>query len=395
MMLLLEADSRLAAVLGPAVGGDVVVAEAVAELHRSLDANPDADLVVVGPDVDLAVALEFADAQRVNRPFAGVVLLRRRVDTAVLTQALRSGVREVVAVDDLAAVSEACSRSRDLSRNLRGAPSDVRPEAGGQVVTVFAAKGGCGKTTMSTNLAAAAAVGGHRKVCLLDLDLAFGDVAIAMQLFPARTIADAVGLTSVLDESAVRSIVTPYSPNLDTIVAPIEPGIAESVPAVVVTELIRVLRTMYDLIVIDTPPAFTDHVLAAFDGSDLYVLLATLDVPAVKNLKLTLETLTLLGYPRHKWRIALNRADSKVGLSVADVERTLKAQIAVQVPSSRDVSASVNRGVPLVLDDPGHAVSEAIRRFARAEFPLRPDVPLALRRDRRGFGLLRRGGTQS
>lgn len=393
MTILLEADSQLASLLLPVVGG--VVVDTIADLYRRLDDHPGVDLVVIGPDVHLTAALELASAQRVARPALGVVLLRRRLDTSVLTQALRSGVREVVKVEDLAAVEEACQRSRDVSRQVRGVSRDADPEApGGTVVTVFAAKGGCGKTTMSTNLAAAAAAGGARRVCLLDLDLAFGDVAIAMQLFPARTIADAVGLNSALDESAVRSLVTPHSPGLDAIVAPVEPGTAESIPASVVSQLLVVLRGMYDLVVIDTPPAFTDHVLAAFDHSDLYVLLATLDVPALKNLKLTLETLDLLGYPRSKWRLALNRADSKVGLTLADVEKTLKAQIAVQVPSSRDVSASVNRGVPIVLDDPHHAVSEAIRRFAQAEFPARAEIPAALRHDRRTFSLLRRGGNE-
>lgn len=396
MTFLLEADEQLAGLLRPVIGGEVRVVDALADLHRQLGTDSAADLVVVGPDVELGVALELAAAQRVSRPELGVVLLRRRVDTAVLTQALRSGVREVVNVEELPALAEACERSRAVSRQVRGvvAVADGPDDGKGLVVTVFAAKGGCGKTTISTNLAAAAAGGGKRRVCLLDLDLAFGDVAIAMQLFPARTVADAVNLTSALDETAVRSIVTPHSPGLDAIVAPIEPGTAESIPASVVSQLLRVLRTMYDLVVIDTPPAFTDHVLAAFDNSDLYVLLATLDVPALKNLKLTLETLDLLGYPRSKWRLALNRADSKVGLSLADVEKTLKAQITIQVPSSRDVSLSVNRGVPLVLESPQHPVSVAIRRFAESEFAVRTAVPDALRRDRRGFSMLRRGGNE-
>lgn len=394
MTFLLEADEQLAGLLRPVIGGEVQVVDALAELHRQLGTDSAADLVVVGPDVELGVALDLAAAQRVGRPELGVVLLRRRVDTAVLTQALRSGVREVVNVEELPALAEACERSRAVSRQVRGVVADLPDDGKGLVVTVFAAKGGCGKTTISTNLAAAAAAGGKRRVCLLDLDLAFGDVAIAMQLFPARTVADAVNLTSALDETAVRSIVTPHSPGLDAIVAPIEPGTAESIPASVVSQLLRVLRTMYDLVVIDTPPAFTDHVLAAFDNSDLYVLLATLDVPALKNLKLTLETLDLLGYPRSKWRLALNRADSKVGLSLADVEKTLKAQITIQVPSSRDVSLSVNRGVPLVLENPQHPVSVAIRRFAESELAVRTAVPDALRRDRRGFSMLRRGGNE-
>ena len=116
---------------------------------------------------------------------------------------------------------------------------------------------------------------------------------------------------------------------------------------------------------VDTPPAFTDQVLTAFDISDVVVLIATLDIPALKNLKLTLDTLDLLNFPREKWRIVLNRSDSKVGLSIADVEKTLRIPIAAQIPSSsRDVPASINRGVPIMLDDPKHPVSKAIRDFA-------------------------------
>jgi len=87
-------------------------------------------------------------------------------------------------------------------------------------------------------------------------------------------------------------------------------------------------------------------------------------VPALKNLKLTLETLELLNFPREKSRIVLNRADSKVGLTIAEVEKTLRTPISLQVPSSRDVPAAINRGVPIMLDDPKHPVSLAIRNFA-------------------------------
>ncbi len=134
--------------------------------------------------------------------------------------------------------------------------------------------------------------------------------------------------------------------------------------------------------------------LAAFDQSDMVALLATLDIPALKNLKLTLETLDLLNYPRDRWRLVLNRADSKVGLAVSEVEKTLKAPITVQIPSSRDVPASINRGVPIVLDDPKHPVSAwRSRRSPRTTWPPavlsgETTIPTGLRTDRRG--LLRR-----
>ena len=158
--------------------------------------------------------------------------------------------------------------------------------------------------------------------------------------------------------------------------------------------MLDLLKQQFDFVVVDTPPAFDDHVLAAFDQSDVVALLATLDIPALKNLKLTLETLDLLNYPRDRWRIVLNRADSKVGLALGEVEKTLKAPISAQIPSSRDVPASINRGVPIVLDDPKHPVSQAIKPFAErhvagsARRSADSDIPSELRTDRRG--LLRR-----
>jgi pilus assembly protein CpaE len=392
MTLLFEGDAAVVGSLRVALGDDAVVVDSLTALRRQLELGSPGDLVVSGPSVDEGIALEFAASSRVSAPALGVVLVRRRVDSAVLRDAMRAGVREVVKTDDLPALENACHASRTLSEAFRASQGETaHSSAQGRVVTVFAGKGGCGKTTMATNLSAALSAGGQRSVCLLDLDLAFGDVAIALQLFPSRTLADAVGMTRV-DESAVRSLVTTHPSGLDTIVAPVSPGEAESISGALVSELLLVLRRMYEYVVIDCPPAFTEPVLAAFDQTDHFVLLATLDVPALKNLKLTLETLTMLNYERERWHVALNRSDAKVGLSVADVEKTLGTRIAVQVPSSRAVPTAINRGVPIVLDQPSHPVSTAIRRFA--ESSLLP-APSAKKKERRGFASLRRAAVTS
>src|SRR5206468_2942367 len=99
----------------------------------------------------------------------------------------------------------------------------------GRVVTVFAGKGGCGKSTMSTNLAVALAAGGARRVCLVDLDLSFGDVAIMMQLHPERSLVDAVPMAGRLDETAIRSLLTSYGPGIDALLAPASPADGELV----------------------------------------------------------------------------------------------------------------------------------------------------------------------
>lgn len=371
---------------------DAQAVNTLEHLGEQLSAHPGPRTVVLGADVAMPDAVVLAAHYRLHRPDVGVVLLRDRVDAGVLTEALRAGVREVVAGDDGPWLAEAVRRSDELNQAMaaRGSHDGVPGVELGRVVTIFAAKGGCGKTTVSTNLAAALADGGRRDVVLVDLDLAFGDVAIAMQLFPSHTIADAVPFGARdLDFGALRSLLTPHSPGLTTLVAPVEPGAADSIPAALVTRIIEVLREHFDFVVIDTPPAFDDQVLAAFDMSDALVLLATLDIPALKNLKLTLETLDLLNYPRERWRIVLNRSDSKVGLAIGEVEKTLRTAITAQIPSSRDVPASINRGVPIVLDDPKHPVSLAIKAFAEhdiaAGWSPAAKIRSSLRTDRRGF----------
>jgi pilus assembly protein CpaE len=227
-------------------------------------------------------------------------------------------------------------------------------------VTVFSAKGGVGKTTFSTNLGAYLASTGVRAV-LVDLDLGFGDVAISLQVVPERSMSDAVAMSGRLDAQGLASIVTSHSSGLDTVCAPSGPGDVDRISGATVAEVLRVARRMYDVVLVDTPPAFSEHVLAAFDSSDVLVLIATLDIPALKNLRVTLDTLDLLGHARDSRVVVLNRSDAKVGLTPDDVVRAIKQPIAISVPSSLSVPASVNRGVPIVLGEPKHPVSAAIR----------------------------------
>ena len=382
MPILLSLSPTEDTMLSSVIGSNTRHVVGLPALRRAVQETPDEDLVVIGPDVDFDDAAAFAVAERVTRPDLGVVLVRRRVDSNVLRAALRAGLRDVVKADDLPAIKDACRSSQELSRRVRieDGRDDTAPGrvSSGQVVTVFSAKGGCGKTFVATNMATSLARSG-RRVCLVDLDLAFGDVGIALQLLASRTIADALGMTGGLDESAVQSLVTTHTSGLDTILAPVEPGTGDSIPASLVADLVTVLRRMYDVVVIDSPPALAEHVLATFDLTDHFVLLATLDIAALKNLKLTLETLAALGYPKDRWHVVLNRSDSQVGLTIADVEKSLATQIHCQIPSSRAVPSSVNRGIPLILDQPKHPVSQALTRFLAKLLPI-PEPEAARKR---------------
>jgi pilus assembly protein CpaE len=342
--------------------GEIDRYETQPAMVRALEEARDELLVLIGPDVEMEAACQFSELCRVERPEIGVLLLRRRLDVTVLGQALRAGVREVVTADDLTGLADAARRSRELSGRVSGHTTEIGGKTG-KVVTIFSAKGGVGKTTFATNVSTYLASTGS-KVLLIDLDLAFGDVGISLQMLPQNSIIDLVGMAGHIDDQAIKAVVTKHDSGLDVISAPAEPSDADRVPGSTVGELIRVAKRYYDFVVVDTPPAFTSHVLAAFDDSDLLVLIATLDIPAVKNLRLTLDTLDLLGNPKDTRLIVLNRSDAKVGLRPEDVVAALKQDIAVMVPNSAAVPASVNRGVPIVLDEPKHPVSLALRELS-------------------------------
>jgi Flp pilus assembly CpaE family ATPase len=348
------------------IGGDVHAVDSLTEAARMLDRDPTEFLVVIGPRAPTNEALAFAASLRMSRPAVGVILTRHEVDVALLTSALQSGVREVVRAGDDAALAAACRRSYEVSRRMVTETPAV-PETGrhGQIVTVFAAKGGCGKTTLATNLGVVLAMGTGLRVCIVDLDLAFGDVAISMQLDPARTVVDALPMAGHLDTTGAASLLTRYRPGLEVLLAPVTPGDAEKITPALVGELLTVLRGIFDYVVVDTPAQFSEHVLIAMDSSDHHVLLTTPDVPALKNLRVTLDMLDLLSYPRQIRSVVVNRSDSKVGLSLEQVEQVVRCPISGRVPSSRAVPISINKGTPITLDNPTHPVSNAITRFAQ------------------------------
>lgn len=352
--------------LARSIGGEVRAADSLQAAAQLLENDPTETLVVIGPDTPAGEALTFASTLRLIRPAVGVILAREYVDVALLTHALRAGIREVVQAGDASALTAACLRSYELStRLLRTAPAaEPQRSTEGQVITVFAAKGGCGKTTFAINLAVALAQDKDQRVCVVDLDLAFGDVAISVQLDPGRTIVDALAMAGHLDKTGASSLLTSYRPNLEMLLAPVTPGDAEKIPPTLVSELLGVLRGIFDYVVVDTPAQFSEHVLTAMDSSSHHVLLTTPDVPALKNLRITLDMLDLLSYPRDIRSVVLNRSDSKVGLSMDDVARVVRWPIAAHIPSSREVPISINKGTPLTLSNPGHPVSQAIAKFA-------------------------------
>jgi MinD-like ATPase involved in chromosome partitioning or flagellar assembly len=336
--------------LGASAGSRVELVEDLAAVLAGLRTGGEGTLLVLGPELTAGQVLRYAAVARAARPDSVVVLLRPDANRLERHTALKAGIDAVLLSGDLVAAGRTCS---DLIA--------ARAEVGrGQIVTVFAAKGGCGKTTVAVNLAIALAEQPGRRVALVDLDLRNGDVAATLGLTPERTSGSGPA------DDDVSPLVTPLLPRLDCVLAPVRPGAAERLESEGVEGLLSSLTRNYDVVVIDTPATFSRPVVSALDRSDHTVLVTTPERPALQSLRRTLDTIDLLGHRRDTRHVVFNRSDSGVGITAVDVERMLRAPIAAHVPSSRDVATSINRCSPLMVSSPDHPVSSAIRDFAQA-----------------------------
>lgn len=359
MTIVCEPDPRVAGVLAAAIGGNVRIVPALGEISVRLAESGAGCPVVLGATVALEDALRCTVRLLAEQPAAKVILLRDRPTAAEAARAGAAGVAEVLDCAAHDQIARACS------------PSATRPD--GQVFTVFAAKGGCGKTMLATNLAIALRGEERRRVCLLDLDLDYGDVASVLALDTTRTLARLVASGEVGDLLDSGELVT-ASPRtgLDCILAPVAPGDAERIRPARIGRLLRALASRYDAVVVDLPARFSPTVLVALDHAHHHLVVATPERPALKNLRQTLDILDLLGYSRAARAVLFNRSDLSTTISAAEVAAVVRGPIAAHVPSSRDVAASINQGVPLMAAQPAHPVSVAIRRFADRFVPAMP-----------------------
>jgi len=298
---------------------------------------------------------------------APILIVASGGSSSMLEQALDADVADVLLLPQLV---ENVVFSIRKATHTRARHQSSGPGRNGKIVTVFSPKGGTGKTVTATNLATAFAKFESKKTLLLDLDLQFGDAAIMLGLEPDKTIYDLVVAPGELDTEKLAGYTTKHTSGVEVLPAPLRPEDAELVTEAKLTRLLEVAKESYDAIVVDTSPFFHGPMLATLDRTDELLLLSSLDVPTLKNLRLALQTLELLSFPKQRVKIVLNRANSKVGMKQNEVEGALGMKIRFEIPSDRAVPLAVNRGKPVILDEEGADVSKAIRQMAKALFPV-------------------------
>jgi pilus assembly protein CpaE len=254
----------------------------------------------------------------------------------------------------------------------------------GKVVTVFSPKGGSGKTVLATNLAAATARSGVDTL-LIDLDLQFGDSALTLAVSPRATIADLAASAGDVDVEKLKAFVSTDSrTGLSLLPSPKRPEEADLVGAPQLAAILEAARSGFGAVVIDTGPLFDAAMLAALDHSEQLLLVCNPEVTSLKNVRIGLETIDRLGFPRERVSLVANRIGAAGAVARDDIEDALDTKIAFELPDDPEVPAAINRALPVVLADEGTSFSQAAGRLADTVFAgakAKDDAP------RRRFGL--------
>jgi pilus assembly protein CpaE len=356
----------------------VGLVDGLEESWATLQETP-TDLLVVACAGYSDRALFLIDGAVKQRPERPVVVLSEGSPNGFLRRVFESGADDILTLPQTPD-SVAFTMQKALARKQGAATATG--VALSPMICVLGPKGGTGKTLTSCNLAVSLAQHGC-KVAVVDLDLQFGDVGLALGLAPEKTVYDLAKSGGSLDGDKLDAYLVKHSSGVGVLMAPTRPDHAGVVTTEFLRDVYATLRATHDYVIVDTPPGFTPEVIASIDSSSHICMVGMLDSLSLKNTKLGLETLELMGYESSRTRLVLNRADSRVGITREDVVAIIGRTPDVFIPSDRDVPRSINEGTPIVVAKDKSEAAKAFRALAELYEP-RADVKS------NGRGFLRR-----
>jgi len=343
--------------------------ETMEDLIQRLD--PSRPVVAVfGPGFASPIGFQHVHRVTSSHSMLGVVFAVYELSTDVLQQALRAGARDAVVIGGEASLNQSVDRVGELlagAVNVRAQAPAARTGAPGRLISVFSTKGGVGKTCVAINVAAAMAKRSSEPVVLIDGDLQFGDVAVMLSLQSQNTVLDAAAAVQYGDLELAQTLADKEpATGLLVLPAPIESMPADALLPGEMVNICAALQAIAGHVVIDLPSLFNEYVLAIIEASDEVLLVGSMDIPSIKNLKIGMRQLDLQAIAGPKLKLVLNHANTKVKLDVKEIERVLGMSANFPVPDDIAVPISVNAGRPVVVEEPKSPVSRALDCIAES-----------------------------
>jgi pilus assembly protein CpaE len=359
--------------LGP--GYEVVTSTSVSDVVDDVRTQGPFDVLVAGPIFDSHAGMARLATLRAAGAVPAVVLALGPKPKANLSDIVRTGAVELVEYPtSKRQLSTALKRAFDIADVSESSAGPTLPvvAADGVVVershfaevfTVASSSGGCGKTFYATNLACYLAAQTGQRVCLVDLDLQFGEVSTALHLRPRFTISDLLSREPVDDDDLdehVEEYLEEHDLGFSVLAAPFSPADADMIAPKDVYKVMGALRRHFDYIVVDTPAQLSEIVLAAFDHSTRVLCMVTLDLPSIRNMRVFLTTLEKLRINSETVGVVLNKVEEDIGIDIADVQEVLDNKIISVLPYSREVMKSINKGKPALVSAAGSDIGKKL-----------------------------------
>ncbi len=320
------------------------------------------------PDMDGLVATEHI---RRKHPHIQIIILSVQYESSYMRQAMLAGARDFLSkpplIDELTnairlagkmAIEEK-EKAQYLSESVE--MSTARAGKLGKIIVVYSPKGGVGCTTIATNLAISLQSESTPTV-IVDGNLLFGDIAIFLNEQGRNTILDLSPRADELDPDIINEVLITHSlSNIKFLAAPPRPEYADQVSTNQFQKIIEYLQRIFEYIIIDTTPYLTEIVQLALDLANITILVATQDIPSIKSVNSFLNLSDQSGINRKRILFVLNRYDKRIALSPERISESLKQGIEGVIPlEERIVTTSINRGVPLIIENKNTPISKSI-----------------------------------
>ena len=326
------------------------------------------DVLVLSPEVKEPDALGLAEFVGRQAPGTAIVLVRDHTWNGLLPAAMRAGIRDVVDMTQgTEELRDAVERAVVWASNLRSV-GIARPEShggpAGQDHLGLLLEGWGRARPSSPRTSPARSRRSPAKTRRWSTSTStWATCSPTSGASRPRTSPTSWRSARAATHERIRDVGMQVTDHLWAYGAPADPT-AEAPAGESIGKFLRAMRNDFPYVIVDASVDYSDSALVCFDLSELICLITSLDVVGVKHLGKALDTLLQIGLPRDRFRVVLNRADSKVGLDSSDVERVMKVQVDAMIPSSRLVPTSLNKGRPVVLDEPSSEVAVAVRQLA-------------------------------
>ncbi len=291
---------------------------------------------------------------------AFVVALSNRASADVIIKALRSGAKEFIAKPVIK--TEFVEIFKSIIKDINSKENKDTCK----IISTFSNKGGIGKTSIAVNLAVELAQMSKEKVALIDLNLQLGDVATFLDMTPPFAMDYIADNINNLDEDELLKAMTRYkNTSLYVIADPLNIDKSKDITAEQIKNILTALKKTFSYIVIDIGTNIDSKTITALDFSDLVLLIAIVNLPAIRSTQRCMELFDKLGYNADKIKLVLNRYMENEDIKTSDIEEVVKQKVYWKIPNNYLIMMSaINKGVPVNEINPDSNVAVNYKEFA-------------------------------